>query len=113
LSKKEENMSKVLFVVFRRADLTHEQCLAEWNGEKHISLGRNIPGLKKGVLNNVTSIPNEAAPDGIAELWFDNAQALEHAMNSPAMAAAVEDAKRYLDMAKTYALVVNEQTIIG
>ena len=106
-------MSKVLFVVFRRADLTHEQCLAEWNGEKHISLVRNVPGLTKWVLNNVTSMPSEAAPDGIAELWFGNAQALEQAMNSPEMAAAVEDAKRYLDMEKTYALTVNEQNIIG
>ena len=105
-------MSKVLFVVFRRPDLTHEQCLAEWNGDKHISLGRNIPGLRKWVLNNVTSMPSEAAPDGIAELWFDDPQALEQAMDSPEMAAAVEDAKRYLNMATTYALVVDEHTVI-
>ena len=106
-------MSKVLFVVFRRADLTHEQCIAEWNGDKHISLVRNVPGLRKWVLNNVTSMPSEAASDGIAELWFDDAQALEQAMDSPEMAAAVEDAKRYLNMATTYALVVDEQTVIG
>lgn len=106
-------MSKVFFVVFRGAGLTHEQWFTEWNGEKHISLVSKIPGVKRWVLNNVTSMPHEAAPDGIAELWFDNAQALEHAMNSPAMAAAVEDGKRYLDMAKTYALVVNGHTIIG
>jgi uncharacterized protein (TIGR02118 family) len=104
-------MSKVLFVGFRRADLTHEQCLAEWNGERHISVVRKTPGLKKWVQNHVTSMPSEAAPDGIGELWFDNAQALEQAMNSPEMAAAVEDAKRFLDMEKTYALVVNEKTV--
>ena len=59
------------------------------------------------------SMPSEAAPDGIAELWFDDAQALEQAMDSPEMAAAVEDAKRYLNMATTYALVVDENTVIG
>lgn len=106
-------MNKVLFVVFKSADLTHEQCLAEWNGERHISLVRKISGLKKWVLNNVTSMPSEASPDGIAELWFDNAQDLEQAMNSIEMAAAVDDAKRYLDMVKTYALVVKEKTVIG
>jgi hypothetical protein len=57
-------------------------------------------------------MPSETAPDGIAELWFDNAQDLEQAMNSIEMAAAVEDAKRYLDMEKTYALVVKEKTVI-
>jgi len=59
----------------------------------------------------IIPLPSEAAPDGIGELWFDNAQALEQAMNSPEMAAAVEDAKRFLDMEKTYALVVNEKTV--
>ena len=105
-------MNKVLFVVFKKADLTHEQCLGEWNGDRHISLVRKISGLKKWVLNSVTSMPSETAPDGIAELWFDNAQDLEQAMNSIEMAAAVEDAKRYLDMEKTYALVVKEKTVI-
>ncbi len=35
---------KVMFVLFRRADLTHEQSLAQWNGEKHTSTVRMIPG---------------------------------------------------------------------
>jgi uncharacterized protein (TIGR02118 family) len=105
-------MSKVLFVLFKRADLSHEQCLAEWNGERHVSIVRKIPGLKKWVQNHVTSLPSEAAPDGIGELWFDEAKVMEQAMNSPEMAAAVEDAKRFLDMEKTYALVVAEKTVI-
>ena len=49
-------------------------------------------------------------PDGLGELRFDDAQALERAMNSPEMAAAVEDAKRFLDMSRTYALMVEETT---
>ncbi|MCI0562014.1 MAG: EthD family reductase [Nitrososphaera sp.] len=105
--------AKVVFVLFRRADLTHEQSLAEWNGERHTSIVRKIPGLKKWVQNHIISAPNEAAPDGIGELWFDNAEAREQAMNSPEMAAAVEDAKNFLDMERTYALVVDEKTIIG
>lgn len=34
-------------------------------------------------------------------------------MSSPQMAAAVEDAKRFLDMGKTDALVVDEKTMFG
>jgi uncharacterized protein (TIGR02118 family) len=106
-------MSKVLFVLFRRADLTHEQCLAEWNGERHTSIVRKTPGLKRWVQNHVISLPSAAAPDGIGELWFDNTQAMERAMNSSEMAAAVEDAKNFLDMQRTYALTVEEKTVIG
>jgi uncharacterized protein (TIGR02118 family) len=51
--------------------------------------------------------------DGIGELWFDRKAAMEQAMNSPEMAQAAEDAKRFLDMERTYALVVDEKTVFG
>jgi hypothetical protein len=54
---------------------------------------------------------SDAAADGIGELWFDSAAAMDKAMNSPQMAAAVEDANRFLDMEKTYALAVDEKII--
>jgi hypothetical protein len=38
---------------------------------------------------------------------------MEHAMNSPQMAAAVEDAKRFLDMERTYALAMDEKKILN
>lgn len=89
-------MNKVLFVLFKKADLTHEQCLAEWNGERHSSIVRKVPGLKKWVQNHVTAMPNETAPDGIGELWFDNSETMEKAMNSPEMAAAMKMQKDFL-----------------
>ena len=49
-----------------------------------------------------------AAPDGIGELWFDSPQAME----STEMTAAVEDAKRFLDLDKTFALVVDERHVV-
>jgi uncharacterized protein (TIGR02118 family) len=103
---------KVLFVLYRRSDLTHEQALAEWSGPRHTSIVREVPGLRKWVQNHVVQLPSEAAADGIGELWFDNAEAMEQAMKSPQMGAAVEDAKRFLDMQRTYALVVQEKTVI-
>ncbi len=104
---------KIVFVLFRRAGLTHEQSLAQWNGEKHTSTVRMIPGLKRWVQNHPIAVPSVAAADGIGELWFDSAATMEQAMNPPQMAAAVEDAKRFLDMERTYSLVVEEKTVIG
>jgi len=104
---------KVIFVLFRKDDLTHEQAVAEWSGARHVSMVKTIPGLKKWLQNYPVTVPNETAADGIGELWFESAEDMERAMSSPQMAAAVEDGKRFLDMQRTYALVVEERTMIG
>jgi len=106
-------MAKLMFVLYRRANISHEQALAEWNGPRHSSIVSEIPGLKRWVQNHVTVLPHETAADGIGELWFDDADALERAMNSPEMTAAAEDAGTFLDMQRTYAVVVDEKTVIG
>ena len=103
---------KVLFVLYRRPDLTHEQALAEWSGARHISIVREVPGLTKWVQNHAVETRNEAVADGVGELWFDSAEVMEQAMKSSQMLAAVEDAKRFLDMERTYALVVRENTVV-
>jgi uncharacterized protein (TIGR02118 family) len=100
---------KVLFVLFRRPGLSHEQCLTEWSGERHTSIVTKTPGLTRWVQNHVGTLPSDAMPDGIGELWFDSPGALE----SPEMAAAAEDAERFLDMERTYALVVVEKRVLG
>jgi uncharacterized protein (TIGR02118 family) len=71
-----------------------------------------VPGLRKWVQNHVLEVPNEDTADGIGELWFDSADAMQQGMNSPQMARAVEDAKRFLDMQRTHALVVDEKTVM-
>jgi uncharacterized protein (TIGR02118 family) len=106
-------VAKVMFVVFRRSDLTRDECLEQWNGERHGTVVRNTPGLRKWTQNEVVSEEGERIPDGIGELWFDDMDALQAAMNSAEMGAAVEDAKNFLDMDKTYTVVVDEKDIIG
>ena len=105
--------AKIVFVLFRRQDLSHEQSVAEWIGDKHVALVRKVPGLQKWVQNHPSAAGDSGAPDGIGELWFADAEAMAKAMSSPEMAAAGEDAKRFLDMEKTFAIVVSERTVIG
>ena len=104
---------KMTFVWFRRAGLTHEQALAEWHGGKHTAIVRKIPGLKKWVQNHSAELPNATAADGIGELWFNSAEAMQQAFASPEGIAGMEDGKRFADMEKTYALVVDEKIVIG
>ena len=104
---------KVLFVWFRTSDVTHDEALAEWSGERHRSAVRKIPGLKKWIQNIPADLTNATAADGIGELWFDTAETMQQGMASAEMAAAVEDGKRFADMERAYVLVVDETTVIG
>jgi uncharacterized protein (TIGR02118 family) len=106
-------MAKVIFILHRRADQTREQCLEHWRGQRHTSIVRNVPGLTRWVQNHVNSTSAPAACDGVGELWFDSQASLEQALNSPQMAAAIEDAKNFLDMETTQMVIVAENTIIG
>jgi uncharacterized protein (TIGR02118 family) len=105
-------MAKVIFIVQRRADQTREQCYEQWAGTRHTSIVKTLPGLRRWVQNRVTTTSNGSPCDGIGELWFDSPAALEHALASPEMAAAAEDAKRFLDMERTAMVIVGEDTIV-
>ena len=111
-SENSSGSAKIIFVLFKRGDMTHEESVAEWIGPLHTGIVRKVPGLRRWVQNHPATPPN-GTPDGIGELWFDSAEAMARAMKSAEMAAAGEDAKRFLDMEKTYALVVTEKTIIA
>ena len=106
-------MSKVIFVIQRRTDLSREQCLAEWSGERHVSVLKGLPGLRRWRQNHVTNGSGGSTCDGIGELWFDDDEAMTAALNSPQMGAAVEDARTFLDMEQTGMVIVDEKTIIG
>jgi uncharacterized protein (TIGR02118 family) len=105
-------MAKVIFIVHRRADQTREQCYEQWAGAQHTSIVKALPGLRRWVQNRVATTSNGSPCDGIGELWFDSPAALEHALGSPEMAAAAEDAQRFLDMERTAMVIVGEDTII-
>ena len=86
-------MSKVIFILHRKDGTTREQCLEYWGGDRHTSIVGRIPGLTRWVQNHVGSAPGEpAACDGVGELWFESDDAMQRALSSPEMGAAVEDA---------------------
>ena len=106
-------MAKVIFVLQRRAGLTREQALAHWSGEQHAAIVGKLPGLTRYVQNHVDTAPAEPVCDGIGELWFATDDLMNEALNSPEMAAAVEDAKRFLDMERTGMILVQEKILVG
>ncbi len=106
-------MNKVLFILQRRDDRTPDEVREHWSGEEHMSHVRQLPGLTRFVQKYVVASPAGRVCDGVGELWFENAEMMEAALNSPEMGAAVEDAQNFLDMEKTGLLIVEERTVAG
>ncbi len=107
-------MNKIIYVMHRRQDITHNEFLREWSSERHVSLVQAVPGLTRYVQNLVVPDPEQGEPfcDGVAELWFESAEAVPQALQSEEMAAAVEDAQSFLDFDRTGMVVVNEKDAV-
>jgi uncharacterized protein (TIGR02118 family) len=57
----------------------------------------------------------EAGPayDGAAELWFDDMDAFRAALRSPEMAVTREDELNFIDHAKSFLIITEENVVVG
>ena len=102
-------MIKRVSLVRRLPHLTRAQFHAHWTGP-HAAIVRRLPGLRGlryGLVQSWT--PEDAAWDGIGEVWFDSIAAAEAAFASePCRSALIAD--RALFMAQAQAAFVTERT---
>jgi uncharacterized protein (TIGR02118 family) len=105
-------MLKAMFFLHRRSDLSTEE-FRRYSREVHVPLVSRVPGLERYVVNYTALNPFGAqqACDGVAELWFASADAFQAALGSPEGSVALADQANYLDMSRTHALVMEEQTV--
>ena len=79
--------------------------------EKHMLIAKQLPGLRKYVLNSAIVRPGkEPTFDGASELWFDNLDSYRQAFSSPQGRLTSEDADKFIG--KTTSLIVDEHVII-
>lgn len=62
--------------------------------ERHVPLASTLPGLRRFTWSHPRGLGGEA-PYFVAELWFDDGEALRAAMKSPEMAATAADAQTF------------------
>jgi len=110
-------MIKVLSLLTRRAELTHEEFVRHWF-DIHGPLARGVPGLRRYVQSHIQGertrpdIPRtEFAVDGIAELWYDDAEALARANASPEAKRLHADGALFIGAIRTF--VIEEREIIA
>lgn len=121
-------MVKLVFVLRRRPELSREEFQAYWR-EKHAPLvashGASL-GLKRYVQTHTLDSPlndllqasrgGPAEYDGVAELWWESAEAFGAAAASPAgmQAAAelLEDEAKFIDLANSPLWLAEEHQIV-
>jgi len=106
-------MIKLVYCITKKPGLTDQQFFDYWKNI-HGPIGSRIPRLRKLVQNHRLWIPGDKRPpdyDGMAELWFDDAQALLAARQSPEWRASHEDEANFIDRDKV-AYFVSEEHII-
>lgn len=106
-------MLKVLFFAHKRPDLSHEE-FRRYAREVHAALVARLPGLRRYVVDFTVSDPGGPPPfcDGVAELWFDHAEAFNDALSSPAGIEALADQPNFLDAPRTQMIMAEEVSIL-
>src|SRR5438045_8478441 len=106
-------MIKLVYCITRRRDLSVEDFSNYWH-DVHGPIGRRIPGLRR----LVQSHPLLPAPagyqmdfDGMAELWFDDLEALKAARASDEWQASSADEANFIDPTRAALFITEEREI--
>jgi len=108
------SMVKLVYCITKKAGLTDEEFFRYWKSV-HGPIGARIPRLRKLVQSYRLTLPgdkNRPDYDGMAELWFDDVEALLAARQSPEWKASTEDEANFIDQNKVAYFVSEEQIIL-
>lgn len=105
-------MLKFAVLIYKRADLSDDE-FRNYFRNVHGAMARKIPGLRKYIQNHVVADPTRKPPGwhGIAELYFDDFEAMQAVWSTPEGEAATRDLEAFADLARTTWSVVDEVTI--
>jgi uncharacterized protein (TIGR02118 family) len=106
-------MIKLVTFFKRKAGLSPEAFQAEWRGA-HVAKALIIPGLRGYVQSHVLLSgyrKGEPFCDGLAEMWFEDRDALDQARASAAFTQARADADRFREGSTAGAMLTVEHVI--
>ena len=110
-------MIKSISLLTRKDGMTHEQFMKHWV-EIHAPLALGVPGLRRYLQSHILEerkrpdIPStDVEVDGIAELWYDDREAMTRAIATPEAKALYADGALFIGKIKTF--TVEEKIIIG
>ncbi len=107
-------MIKLVYCISKKAGFTDEEFFRYWRNV-HGPIGARIPRLRKLVQSHRLTVPGDARqPDyeGMAELWFDDMEALLAARQSAEWKASTEDEANFIDHSKVAYFVAEERVVL-
>ena len=104
-------MIKLVYCITRRPDLSLEEFSRYWH-DVHGPIGRQIPGLRRLVQSHPLIASGQRMDfDGLAELWFDDLDALRAAQTSAEWQASSADEANFIDPTRTALFLTMEREI--
>ncbi len=108
-------MVKLIYCITRKEGMSVEELQTYWR-ETHGPIAGRIPGLRRYVqchtLPQLYAGDNAPAYDGAAELWFDDMEAMQSAIASPEVEAAVEDERNFIDHSRVFRIITEEKPVV-
>ncbi len=107
-------MIKSIGLLTRKDGMSHEQFMHHWV-EVHAPLALAVPGLLRYVQSHIVEVrrrpdipETDVEIDGIAELWYEDAEAMARAMASPEAKALHADGALFIGRIKSFTTVERE-----
>ena len=107
-------MIKLVYCITKKPGLTDEEFFHYWQNI-HGPIGARIPHLRKLTQSYRIAMPGDRRPpdfDGMAELWFDNVDALLAARQSPEWKASTDDEANFIDLNRVAFFISHERVIL-
>jgi uncharacterized protein (TIGR02118 family) len=108
------SMVKGIYQLKRMAGMSLDEFRKYWI-EVHGGLGSKLPGLRRYVQSHLIDeayLYAEPRYDGVAQLWFDSADAMRAAFESPQGKALAADGPKFIDTSALRYFVAQEHIVI-
>jgi uncharacterized protein (TIGR02118 family) len=107
-------MVKLVYCICRKPGLSREEFVRYW-ADVHAPIGARIPGVRRLVHSYALTAQGDSRAgdfDGMAELWFDDVNAIVTARQSAEWAASTADESNFVDLTRTAYFLSEERQIL-
>ena len=102
-------MLKQVTIIKKRPDLSADAFEEYWR-TRHAEVVCELPGLRRYVQNHMAAAGSRV--DGIAEVWFDDIDAMRANVGHPALEAIRADERNFIDVDTMDSIIVEPATVI-
>ena len=102
-------MLKQVTIIKKRTDLSADAFEEHWR-TRHAEVVCELPGLRRYVQNHMAAASEGV--DGIAEVWFDDVDAMRANVGHPALDAIRTDERNFIDVDTMESIIAEPATII-